>query len=451
MRIALILPCVGRRAGAGYIRTWQMEPLQPALLAGLTPPDIEIRFHDDRLESIPFDEPVDVAAISVETYTALRAYQIASEYRRRGVPVVMGGFHATLCPEEVADYAEAVVEGEAEAVWPELLDDARHGRLRRRYQGAERPSLAGLHYDRSIYGGKRYLPLGLVESGRGCRFHCEFCAVQSFFDASYRARPVDDMLAELNTLRGRHRLFFVVDDNFAADMDRAKELLRAIAPLGIRWVTQISINSAHDPELLDLLAAAGCRGVLIGFESLSPGTLDAMHKGFNQMAGGYEVALANLRRRRIPVYATFVFGCDGDGPESFAETVDFALRQRFYLAAFAHLLPFPGTPLYARLVREGRLLHPRWWLDPSYGYNRVTFAPLRMSPEKLQRQCLNARRHFFSLASILRRGLDPANRTDPYMWRTFFPINLLHRYEIGQRDLYPLGDAEWRGPLLKVQ
>jgi radical SAM superfamily enzyme YgiQ (UPF0313 family) len=442
---------MGRRAGKGYIRTWQMEPLQPALLAGLTPPDIALRFHDDRLEPIPFDEPTDLVAISVETYAARRAYQIASEFRRRGVPVVMGGFHATLCPEEVADYAEAVVEGEAEAVWPELLDDARHGRLRRRYCGRERPSLAGLRYDRSIYARKRYLPIGMVESGRGCRFRCEFCAVQSFFDASYRARPVDDMLAELRSLSGRHRLFFFVDDNFVADMERAKQLARAMAPLGIRWVTQLSINAAHDQELLDLLAASGCRGVLIGFESLSPDTLGAMRKGFNQMDGGYEVALDNLRRRRIPVYATFVLGYDGDGPESFGETLEFALRQRFYLAAFAHLLPFPGTPLYARLEGEGRLLHPHWWMDPDYGYNRVTFAPQRMSPEALQQQCLQARRRFFSLGSILRRGLDPANRADAFMWRTFFPINLLHRYEIGERNHYPLGDAAWRGTLLKVQ
>ena len=442
---------MGRRAGKGYIRTWQMEPLQPALLAGLTPPEIALRFYDDRLEPIPFDEPTDLVAISVETYTARRAYQIASEYRRRGVPVVMGGFHATLCSDEVADYAEAVVEGEAEAVWPELLDDARHNRLRRRYRGMERPSLAGLRYDRSIYGGKRYLPIGMVESGRGCRFRCEFCAVQSFFDASYRARPVDDMLAELRSLRGRHRLFFFVDDNFVADLDRAKQLLRAMAPLGIRWVTQLSINAAHDQEFLDLLAASGCRGVLIGFESLSPGTLDAMRKGFNQMAGGYEAALTNLRRRRIPVYATFVFGYDGDGPESFGETLRFALRQRFYLAAFAHLLPFPGTPLYARLAGEGRLLHPSWWLDPDYGYNRVTFAPQGISAEELQQQCLLARRRFFSLGSILRRGLEPANRIDAFMWRTFFPINLLHLYEIGQRNHYPLGDAAWQGPLLKVQ
>src|SRR5262245_35597047 len=148
MRVTLIHPCIGRRRGdRSYIRTWQMEPLPAATLAGLTPRDIELRFYDDRMEKIPFDEPTDLVAISVETYTAKRAYQIASEYRRRRVPVVMGGFHAALCPDEVARHAEAVVCGEAELLWPRVLDDARHGRLEKFYRQPERPSLAALKPD----------------------------------------------------------------------------------------------------------------------------------------------------------------------------------------------------------------------------------------------------------------------------------------------------------------
>src|SRR5256884_5342081 len=145
MRLTLVHPCIGRRRGQPYIRTWQMEPLAPATLAGLTPKsrDTQIRFYDDRTESIPFDEPTDLVAMSVETYTAKRAYQIASEYRRRGVPVVMGGFHPTLCPDEVLEFAEAVVVGEAEDVWPRVVDDFRHGTLDRLYRAAARPSLKG--------------------------------------------------------------------------------------------------------------------------------------------------------------------------------------------------------------------------------------------------------------------------------------------------------------------
>src|SRR5512139_2628352 len=151
MRLTLIHPAIGRRPGVNYMRTWQMEPLPIAVLAALTPKDVELRFHDDRMESIPFDEPTDLVAISVETYTARRAYQIASLYRQRGVPVVMGGFHATLMPEEVAGYAEAVVIGEAEELWPQVIADFQAGRLQRFYRPAGRPSLQGLRVDRSIF------------------------------------------------------------------------------------------------------------------------------------------------------------------------------------------------------------------------------------------------------------------------------------------------------------
>lgn len=450
MRLTLIHPAIGRRVGQRYIRSWQMEPLPAALIAGLTPAGVDIRFHDDRMELIPYDEPTDLVAISVETYTARRAYQIASEYRRRGVPVVMGGFHATLCPEEVARFAESVVVGEAEEIWPEVIDDFRHGRLQPRYDGTPRRGLGALHYDRSIFRGKRYLPLGLVEAGRGCRFRCEFCAIQSFFDARHQMRPVEDIVREVKALRDSANLIFFVDDNFAADRRAARELLEALVPLRVRWVTQLSIDAAHDEQFLALLARAGCKGVLIGFESLDAPTLKQMGKGFNTMRGGYEGALANLRRHRIRVYATFVFGYDRDTPESFEQALDFALEQRFYIAAFNHLTPFPGTPLYRRLEQEGRLLYDPWWLDESYSYNGLPFRPLGMAPEQVQQLCVQTRRRFYSVGSILRRGFTPVNRADAFMFRNFFPINMMHRAEVGRRDHYPLGDAAWQGELLEV-
>ncbi|MCP5155258.1 MAG: B12-binding domain-containing radical SAM protein [Ectothiorhodospiraceae bacterium] len=450
MRLTLVHPCIGRRRGERYLRSWQMEPLQPALLAGLTPSDVELRFHDDRMETIPYDLPTDLVAISVETYTARRAYQIASEYRRRGVPVLMGGFHASLVPDEVARYAECVVVGEAEALWPAIVDDARHRRLAARYDAPARPSLAGLRYDRRVFQGKRYLPLGLVESARGCPFRCEFCAVQSFFDASHRPRPVDEVVAEVASLRDDKRLFFFVDDNFAGSPKAARPLLEALAPLDVRWVTQMSIHAAHDEEFLALLAASGCRGVLIGFESVRPETLRGMGKRFNTMRGGYSQALANLRRHRIRVYGTFVFGYDGDGEAEHAAAVELAIEERFYIAAFNHLTPFPGTPLYQRLAEEGRLLHAAWWLDPDYRYNRVPFRPHGATPEAIEQRCIDARRRFYSVPSMLRRGLDRTNRADGFMARNFWPINWLHRREIGARHHFPLGDAAVETPLLPV-
>src|SRR3954465_3049107 len=221
MRVTIIHPCIGRHRGdRSYIRTWQMEPLPAATLAGLTPKDVQVRFYDDRMEDIPFDEPTDLVAISVETYTARRAYQIATEYRKRGVPVVMGGFHAMLCPDEVMRYAESVVCGEAEALWPQVIDDARHGGLEKVYKQSSRTSLAELNPDRSIFRGKRYLPIGLIEAGRGCHFKCEFCAVQTVFNSTQTRRPIDKIIAELKTLRHEKKLFFFVDDNITSNMEQ---------------------------------------------------------------------------------------------------------------------------------------------------------------------------------------------------------------------------------------
>lgn len=258
---------------------------------------------------------------------------------------------------------------------------------------------------------------------------------------------MDDILAELESIRRGRKLIFFVDDNITSNPAQAKEFFRALIPLKLRWVSQASINAAHDDEFLDLLVRSGCMGVLIGFESLDPGNLTAMNKGFNLSRGGFERALANLRRHRIRVYGTFVFGYDGDTPESFAATVDFARRHGFYIAAFNHLTPFPGTPLYARLQAEGRLLYDAWWLDERYRYNRIPFRPHGMSPEALRTACLAARREFYSWSSIVRRGFDRVNRADGFMWRNFYLINALHRGDVALRDHYPLGDESWPGSL----
>ena len=450
MRLTLVHPAVGRRPGVDYMRTWQMEPLPIAALAALTPKDVSIAFYDDRMEAIDFDRPTDLVAIPVETYTAKRAYQIASEFRRRRVPVVMGGFHATLMADEVKDYAEAVVVGEAEELWPHVIEDARTGRLKPVYQSNSQPDLGQVRYDRSLFRGRRYLRLGLVETGRGCRFPCDFCAVQTFFQRTARHRPIDAIVSEIASLKNEKKLFFFVDDNFAADLSFARELAEALAPLGIRWVTQMSINAAHDEAFLAALARAGCSGVLIGFESLDEGVLRAMKKRFNTMRGGFTAALANLRRHGIRVYGTFVFGYDGERADAFDQAAEFAMDHRFYLAAFNHLTPFPGTPLFARLKREGRLLYERWWLDERYGYNGIPFQPKTMAPDDIRQGCLRARRRFYTWNSIVRRAFDPVNRADAFMFRNFFAINGMHRIEVSKRDHFPLGDPAWNGPLLKA-
>ena len=426
-----------------------MEPLPAALIAALAPPGIEKRFYDDRLESIPFDEPTDLVAISVETYTAKRAYQIASEYRRRGVPVVMGGFHATLCPEEVGEWCESLVIGEAETVFPQVIDDYRHGTAQHVYRATERPKLTAAP-DRSIFRGKRYLPMRLVEFARGCRFQCDFCAIQSFFGATHNHRPIDDVLREIGQVRRPGRMFFFVDDNFTSGLAQAKELMRALIPLKIRWVSQSAINVAYDGEALELMRRSGCQGMLVGFESLHATNLRQMNKSFNLMRGGPRQALANFRRHGIRIYGTFLFGYDHDTRETFRETAAFARREKLAIAAFNHITPFPGTPLYERMRAEGRLLFDRWWLDDEYRYNMIPYLPKNMSAGELSDGCVQARRNFYCWPSIASRSWQRVNLFSPWMMLNFVVINAMHQRDVEARNGLPLGDENWHGQTIKA-
>jgi radical SAM superfamily enzyme YgiQ (UPF0313 family) len=438
MRLTLIYPSVGRKEGRPYVRAWQMQPLSMAVLAGLTPADVEVRFFDDRLEAIPFDEPTDLVALSVETFTALRSYRIARAFRARGVPVVLGGYHVTLLPEEARQEADAIIVGDAEPVWAQVLDDARHRRLRPVYQGRAGHSLAGIRPRRDIFRGKDYQNLTLVEFARGCNFRCDFCSITAYHGASQNHRPAAEVAEEMAATGSRR--FFIVDDNIVSQPARARELCRALIPLQVGWVGQASIHIAQDDELLDLLAQSGCRGVLIGMESLDPANLRDMGKSWNLAGGGYAESLARFRKHGLAVYGTFVFGYDNDDRAVIRRSVDFAREHKLFLAAFNHLVPFPGTPLYRRLEAEGRLLTPRWWLDPNGRVGDVTFRPRRMAPEELQALCLEARRRFYRWGSILERGLDVrANARNLLMLGVYLGLNVGAHYDIDLRQGLRLG------------
>ncbi len=449
MRITLIYPCMGRRPGKRYVRSWQMEPLPAAHLAGLTPKDVELRFYDDRMEAIPYDEPTDLVAITVETYTARRSYQIASEYRRRGIPVVMGGFHPTLVTDECLEYAEAVVAGEAEELWPRVVEDFRSGNLQRLYRTQKRPDITHTVPDRRIFAGKDYLPFALVEAGRGCPLKCEFCSIQTCFSATQTHRGIPEIVEEVRQLSAKTKLFFFVDDNIIAHVEFARELFRALIPLGIKWVAQASVNMTADEELLSLMRRSGCIGVLIGFESLDPQNLARMNKGFNTRFGEADEAIARLHKHGMVLYATFVFGYDHDTPDSFRRTIDFCIRNRIFMVAFNHCTPFPGTPLYARLQQEGRLLYDKWWLDPRYKYGQVPYRT-PVPPEQVQAECVKARKKFYGPLSVLYRMRNRANVPDLFMLRNYLFINALLRIEATQRENYPLGDLGFKGELVKV-
>jgi radical SAM superfamily enzyme YgiQ (UPF0313 family) len=316
------------------------------------------------------------------------------------------------------------------------------------YRASGRPRLDRFTPDRSIFAGKRYLPIRLVEFGRGCKFVCDFCAIQSAFAATQTHRSIELVIDEVRRVRRLGQMIFFIDDNITSDLDAAKELMRALVPLRVRWVSQSSINVAYDEEALELMVASGCQGVLVGFESLDRDTLKSMNKGFNMMRGGPREAIANFQRHGLRLYGTFVFGYDRDTPQTFAETLEFAQEQGLFIAAFNHITPFPGTPLYARLRDEGRLLYDAWWIDDRYRYNMIPFKPRNMSPEELAARCVEARRSFYSWRSIGRRFVQRVNHRDPWMAANFLAINAMHQIDVAGRNGLPLGDETWTGPLL---
>lgn len=431
MKVTLIKPNIGRMLRGPYIDEGRMEPLQIGVLAGLTPDRHEVAFYDDRMEPIPFDEPTDLVAITVETYTAKRSYEIAAEYRRRAVPVIMGGVHPSLVPEECHQHADAILLGDAETVWDKILEDAQAGQLQSSYQAPPGIAHPGVLPRRDLFQGKGYLPITLMQFSRGCRFRCNFCTIARYFDSRHFVRRVDEVVREIATQN--RRLVFFVDDNLCADRKAAKELFRALIPLKIRWVSQTSLDMLRDRQLMDLMLQSGCLGHVIGFESITPENLSAMRKGQNlQGFDGYRTQVEILRDYGLQTWAAFVLGYDHETRDSVQRTLEFALESRFTFAAFNILTPYPGTPLYDRMKQEGRLLYDgKWWLHPDYRFNYAPFQPASMSAEALTEACFEARARFSSLPSLVHRLLDfKTNLRNPVRLITYLRFNPVFRKEV---------------------
>jgi radical SAM superfamily enzyme YgiQ (UPF0313 family) len=441
MQVTFIKPTLGcLDDGERFVDEGRMEPLSLAVLAGLTPPGVDCRLFDDRVDEIDYDEPTDLVAINVESFTARRAYEIAVEFRARRVPVVMGGMHATLIPDEVAEHADTVYTGDAETLWPQVVADAHEGRLRPRYDGALGIPQPGVIPRRDLYEGKKYLPVSLLQFGRGCRHQCEFCAVSAYFGHRQVTRPVAEVVAEITALP-RRNLFFV-DDNLVADPEAAKELFRALVPLKVRWVSQVSIDHTRDPELMRLFVESGCLGNVIGFESLDVENLRQMRKAPNLARfDGYAEAVATLRDHHLQTWAAFGLGYDHDTVESILATCEWGISNRFTFAAFNVLMPYPSTPFYERLQAEGRLLYDgRWWLHPGYRFNHAAFRPAQMTADELTEAAWACRQRWSSRSSIVKRALDlRTNLATPFRFATYAIYNPLFRREAFKKQGMHLG------------
>lgn len=402
MKIALVSPKgpLYRHRGGIFRRSLRYAPLTLTTLAALVPPefDAELVLIDEGIDDVPVDLDADLVGMTVITGTAPRAYELAAGFRARGIPVVLGGPHVTLVPDDAQPHADAVVAGYAEDTWPQLLRDFAAGAMQPRYVQDPDLSLAGRPFARrDLLPRRRYLTTNVFEATRACIHNCEFCVVPAAWGRRPYQKPVEDVIEDI-VRHGARKLIFV-DLNLIADRGYAARLFEALIPLNVTWYGLSTVLLADDLPLLKLAARSGCRGLLLGLESIRPANLRGASKSFNR-PGRFKEVVALLHGHRIAVYGCFVFGMDHDTPDVFLETARFAVDAQIDLPRFAIATPFPGTALYQRLEREGRILTRNWEL---YDGQHVVFEPAGMSVRQLQVGTEQAWKYVYSMSSIATR------------------------------------------------
>ena len=402
LRIALISPKgpLYRHRGGIFKQTLRYKPLTLPTLAALVPKELNatITCIDEGIADVDVNIEADIVGLTVITGTSVRAYELADHFRSRGITVVLGGPHVTLIPDDAQPHADSVVVGYAEEEWPRLLRDFCAGELKPRYQ--QRPDLdlsISPIPDRSVLPRWRYLTDDVFEATRGCVHNCDFCVVPTAWGRKPYQKPVENVIADLRQKRAKRAIF--IDLNLIADLDYAARLFEALIPLRIQWFGLATVLLADNPELLALAARSGCRGLLMGLESISPKNLRNSKKGFNDPES-FKTLVQRLHQHRIALQGCFVFGLDDDTPDVFLKTAQFAVDAKIDLPRFAIVTPFPGTPLHQRLEREGRIFTKNWEL---YDGQHVVFHPAQMSVDELQRGTETAWKHAYSWGSMAKR------------------------------------------------
>lgn len=427
MRVDLIAPL---KEGETYLKRSLLSPLGLITVAAYTPEGVDVRIVDENVEPIDFSDRPDLIGISVMTATAARAYEIADRYRKSGVKVVIGGIHPSFEHEEAMRHADSVVIGEAEELWPRVVEDAMGGSLEPIYKkdgfcDFSKPKLPR----RDLLKKRGYWITSNMQTSRGCPHSCSYCSVTAFNGGRVRQRDIDNVLQEVESLPvnwiTRKRMAAFIDDNIAAGPARAKKLFKELKPLNVTWGSQACITIADDEELVALASESGCRFLFVGLETVSKSALAEVGKHQNNVEK-YAESIKMLKKYNIQVMGAFMFGFDTDDHSVFNDTLEFAKKNKIQVAQFSNLHPLPGTRLYGQL-REERRVEPGFWLEGGKEHCAV-FMPKKINGYELVRKTHDVSREFYSYKSMARR-LTPG----PH-WAYYFLANLLYHYSNAERS-----------------
>lgn len=427
LKLLLISP---RNSSVNTTKGRQLAHIGLPIVAAWTPPEWGVEIVDDVSQDIDFDANVDMVGISIFTAQATRGYEIAAKFRSRGIKVVLGGMHASSLPEEAILHCDTVVIGEAEGVWPTVLDDYKKNQLKRFYRAEPTTDLS--HYRpprRELL--KTSVAFGMtpVQTTRGCPYRCNFCTVHMFYGGKYRYRPINDVINELKSIESRHVLF--IDDHIMGNPRYAKELFERMIPLKKRWGGQSTLLVARDKELMRLATKSGCFSMFIGLESVIQETLAEANKSFNKTKD-YIKLLHTYHQHGIGVVAGTIFGFDTDDKNVFEKTAAFYDMAGVAVPNYGILTPFPGTGQYEQMERSGRILTKDWSL---YTGSHVVFRPNNMTPSELLDGKNWAAQQTFGTRSIVKRLREN--------WRTplfFAATNISYKYNVDTN--FPRGVAD---------
>lgn len=417
MYIKLIQPRMGKRPMDTDIKTHMAPPLGLLTVASLLRKEHRIALENENVAPIHYDDAPDIVGISVTVDVLPRAIEIARRFRERGSIVVAGGIHVTTASETIPENAfDVLCIGTAEGTWPDIIRDLQAGALKKEYRcpidlPADR--LVSPAYD--LLSPDAYLYCNVVHTSRGCPYRCDFC-YNSSAAHSYVNRNIEDVIRDIEATGSRHIMF--IDDNFTGNPTWTRAFLNRIRPMKLKWNAAVSINIANDADLLDLMRDSGCRSLFIGFESVNPASIEDVHKNHNRLVE-YESAVREIHRRGIMINGSFVFGLDGDAPDTFRATVDWIVRNRIETVTSHILTPYPGTALHRRMQQQGRILTDDLSL---YNTAHVVFQPKNMSADTLYQGYLKVYREVYSLKNILRRMPEEKSQRSTYLL-----FNLLYR------------------------